>query len=335
MAEPDAAGREPPNGPVRTQSFTLAELHRDIERATAPLRAAMEEAERATAPLRAAAEQAERSVAPLRAAAEQAKRHTAAIESGFGLHIRQMLGEGVAAAPRPPYRATELPRPTAGPNGPSGSNPVAPTPPPPPPEFLFFPGGDAPAADPPLALLPPPTTQPSPTLANATETRHRLTVLDTSPEAMAALVARVAEAVVERLAARNDLVANASPAKGRRGRRRREISVGGVDAALEALAEEDRTVRVLAARALEERIPYGRRTIEKCDTYKAWRRDLRALRVEAEAEGVADVLDTGLASIRKKKPGRGRLVDPAIDPAVEKMTREFLRFHGEEALGGQ
>jgi hypothetical protein len=108
-----------------------------------------------------------------------------------------------------------------------------------------------------------------------------------------------------------------------------------VDAALEALAEEDRGARVLAARALEERVPYGRRTIEKCATYKAWRRDLQALRLEAEADDMADVLDAGLARIRKKKPGRDRLLDPTIDPVVEKMTKEFLRLHGEEGLDGQ
>jgi len=157
MAEPDAAGLTPAKGPTRSWSLSLANVQRDVERSTAPLRAAMEQAERSMAPFRAAAEQAERSAAPFRAAAEQAKRYTAAIESGFGLYLREMLGEEVSAAPRPPFRATELPRPTAGPNGPIGPNAVATTPPPPPPAILF-PGGDVPFTVPPPA--PPPALSP-------------------------------------------------------------------------------------------------------------------------------------------------------------------------------
>jgi hypothetical protein len=155
---------------------------------------------------------------------------------------------------------------------------------------------------------------------------------------MSALVERVAEEVVKRLEAQQSTrVATAKPPqKSRRGRKCREISVGGPDAALEALAEEDPSVMALAARDLVKKgIPYCRRTIENCDTYKAWRRGLETLRLEAAAEDMADVLDAGLARIQKKKPGRMRLVDPTIDPVVEKMTKEFIRLHGEKGLGGQ
>ena len=110
-----------------------------------------------------------------------------------------------------------------------------------------------------------------------------------------------------------------------------------MDAALEALAEVDPSARVLAARALAERegVPYAYTTIQKSRTYKAWRRDLKRLRVEAEAGGMADALDAGLARIRKRKPGRGLGVDPTIDPAVEKITAAYLRLHGEDGLDGQ
>lgn len=295
MAEPDAAGPGPSNGPARPP--TLADIRRDMERSTAPLRAAMEQMERSTAPLRAAAAEAERH-----------RRQIAAVfENGIGRQLRQIVG--FVEGPNPPPDAAPR-RPTFGPNGPAEPWPISPTIP-------------APAR--------PPATEKPPGSADSR------VALDASPEAMATLVERVAEEVVRRLAAPPTPKpgARAEPVKGRRGRRRREISVGGVDAALEALAEEDPSVRALAARALEERVPYAYTTIQKCDTYKAWRRDLKRLRMEAAADGMADVLDAGLARIRKKKPGRERLADPTIDPAVEKMTKEFLRFHGEEGLDGQ
>jgi len=250
-------------------------------------------------PLRAAQRQAERSMAPVLAIArkfeEDQRRMAAMVDNGIGRYLR-----GIVGAPAP--RKTTEPRP---------QNAAARLP----------------------ATSPPPVGP----AASSVSSAHPRAVLDTSPEAMSALVERVAEAVVRRLAAATtpEPDTKAATVKGRRGRRRREISVGGVDAALEALAEEDPRVRAMAARALAEKVPYSRRTIENCATYKAWRRDLKALRLEAEADDMADVLDAGLARIQKKKPGRGRLVDPTIDPAVEKMTKEFLRLHGEKGLGGQ
>jgi len=270
-----------------------------MDRAAAPLRAAQLAAEAYTAPIREAAAAHEKMLAPIRQFERQQRAIYASIDSGLGRYLREIVGVPARA------EAAVIPAHTS----------PAPT--------------RAPA---PIAVTP---TSPSAPTAAAI---HPRLVIDTSPEAMSALVERVAEAVVRRLAAppSPDPGTKAAPVTGRRGRRRREISVGGVDAALEALAEEDQSVRALAARALVDRgVPYGRRTIEKCDTYKAWRRDLKAIRMEAAADGMADVLDAGLVRIRKKKPGRGRLVDPTIDPAVEKMTKEFLRLHGEEGLDGQ
>jgi hypothetical protein len=103
MAEPDAAGLTPSQGPGRRRPLTLADIQRDMERSMAPLQAAIEQAERATA--------------PIRAAAEQAERFRAAIESGFGRHLREMLGE-VTLAPRGPLPASDAPKPGGGPNGP-------------------------------------------------------------------------------------------------------------------------------------------------------------------------------------------------------------------------
>lgn len=289
MAEPDAAG-PPPSGPEPTRpkvsrSFTLADIQREIERSTAPLRAAQREAERSMAPMLAAARQLER----------DQRRIAAMVDNGIGRYLREIVGA-------PAQRTAPEPRPQN-------------------------------AVDRLSATSPPPVGPPTSSVVAA----HPRVVFDTSPEAMSALVEQVAEVVIRRLShpPTPEPGAIAGPVKGRRGRRRREISVGGVDAALEALAEEDPSVRVLAARALEERVPYSRRTIENCATYKAWRRDLKALRQEAAEDGMADVLDAGLVRIRKRKPGRGRVVDPTIDPAVEKMTKEFLRLHGEEGLDGQ
>lgn len=312
MAEPDAAGSPvsgpEPRAPKGSRSLTLAEIQRDIDRTTAPLRAAQRQAEAFTAPVRAAAAAAEKSMAPakawLREYERDQRRILAVVDSGIGRYLREIVGT-------PDQRTAPQPRPQD-----AAECPPAPTPPPAPPV--------GPAA---LSVAP----------------AHPRVILDASPEAMSALVERVAEVVVRRLAGppTPEPGNKSPPVKGRRGRRRREISVGGVDAALEALAEEDPSVRALAARALADygspnrRVPYSRRTIENCDTYKAWRRDLKALRVEAAADGMADVLDAGLVRIRKRKPGRGRAADPTIDPAVEKMTKEFLRLHGEEGLDGQ
>jgi len=288
MAESDAAGLAPRDGSPAVggpRSFTLADIQRDLDRATAPLREAQRQVEQSLAPV----------LAISRKFDEDRRRMAAMVDNGIGRYLRGIVGtpaQRTATEPRPPNPAARLP-----------------------------------------ATSPPPVGLAASSVAPA----HPRVVLDTSPEAMSALVERVAEAVVRRLAAPPlpEPVTKAAPVKGRRGRRRREISVGGVDAALEALAEEDPSVRALAARALAERIPYSRRTIENCNTYEAWRRALKALRLEAATDDMADVLDAGLARIRKKKPGRGRLVDPTIDPAVEKMTKEFLRFHGEEGLDGQ
>lgn len=288
MAEPDAAGppvRGPePRAPKGSRSFTLADIQRDIDRATAPLLAAQREAERHMAPVLAAARQFER----------DQRRIAAMVDNGIGRYLREIVGAPAprtAPEPRPQDAADRLPATSPSPVGPAALS-VAPA--------------------------------------------HPRVILDASPEAMAALVELVAEVAEKWLAARSEPEGPAAIVKGRRGRRRREISVGGVDAALEALAEGDQSVRALAARALVEAgVPYSRRTIENCATYKAWRQDLKALRMEAAADGMADVLDAGLAHLRKKKPGRGRLVDPTINPAVEKMTKEYLRLHGEEGLDGQ
>lgn len=149
MAEPDAAGLTPHNGPVRSWSLSLTEAQREVERSTAPLRAAKEQAERSMAPLRAAMEQAERSTAPLREAAQQANRYMAAIESGFGRQLREMLGGEVVAAPRPSARPADLPKPGAGPNGPASYRPpnIAP-----PPATLLTPTPEVPVAEPPTPL---------------------------------------------------------------------------------------------------------------------------------------------------------------------------------------
>jgi hypothetical protein len=285
MAEPDAAHPSPYRLSVRKiPRDPFAEGMREMERATAPLRAIHKAVELATEPLRKSAEATQMAMEA----------------GGFGRDLRQLFGEVVLA----PRATVAKPAPAFGPNGPIGPDSRHPA--------------TAPSAPDPATAHPP-------------------LALNASPEAMDFLVERVAEAVVRRLAAppTPEPVTHATQVKGRRGRRRREISVGGPDAALEAAAEEDPSVRTLAARALADRVPYSRRTIEQCDTYKAWRRDLAALRHEAAADGMADVLDAGLVRIRKRKPGRGREVDPTIDPAVEKMTREFLRLHGEEGLDGQ
>lgn len=324
MAEPDAAGQvpavaAPPTATTGNRPTTLAQAQRDVERSLAPLRAAQKAAEEATAPLRAMAEATakvlapfqeiererkamlEKAFAPVREFDRYQKAIASSIDAGIGSYLRGIMGVpaliGAPAAPADGAADSPAPR--------SPPTPVRESAPPPPPR--------------------PATARQDPAFV-------------VSPAAMSALVERVAEEVVKRLAAAHVEASahEAKPAKSQRGRRRRNISVGGVDAALEALAEEDPSVRALAARDLIKRgIPYSRRCIEACPTYRAWRMELKRLRMGAAEADMANVLDAGLARIRKKKPGRGRLVDPTLDLEVEKMTKEFLRLHGEEGLDGQ
>lgn len=298
MAEKDAAEPAPAQTPRTWRLTTAADVRSDVKRSVAPLLAAVE--------------QAERSAAPFFAAAKAAQRYTAFFEGGIGEQLRQMFGE-VDLAPRaPPKAPEESPPRSAGPNGPMVDSSS---------------GGPTLQA---RAVV-------GPAASNISPAHPRVAWDDISPEAMSALVDRVAAVVVNQMAAPRTLGAGdqPAPAKSRRGRRQREITVSGVDAALEALAEGDPSVRTLAARALATRVQYSRRTIENCATYKAWRLTLKNLRIDAATSGMADAIDAGLARIRKKKPGRERLKDPTMDPATEKLAKAFLRFHAERDLDGQ
>lgn len=160
-----------------------------------------------------------------------------------------------------------------------------------------------------------------------------------SPADMSALVDRVAKLVGERLAAASTHKAGPREPekKGRQGRKTREVAIG-VDAALSDLAEQDPRVMALTARQLaaEEKMKgWGYRTISKSREYKSWRKVLEDLRKDSSKEEVAGLFEAGVIRLQQKKPGRGRAaaVDPTINPAMEKMTRQFIR-HSEEGLDG-
>ena len=148
MAEPDAAHPSPYRLSVRKiPRDPFAEGMREMERATAPLRAIHEAVELATEPLRKSAEATQMAMEA----------------GGFGRDLRQLFGEVVLA----PRATVAKPAPAIGPNGPIG------------------PDSRHPAA---------PPSAPDPATA------HPQLALNASPEAMDALVQRVAEAVVTRLA---------------------------------------------------------------------------------------------------------------------------------------
>jgi hypothetical protein len=152
------------------------------------------------------------------------------------------------------------------------------------------------------------------------------------------LVDRIADEILRRMAISGP-AATATPPKqkSRRGRKQREIVVGSVDAALEALAAEDPGVMSLSARKLAKRLDgeFAYTTIQRSDTYRAWRKRLRELRNESKAFGVSGLFEAGLASVSRRKPGRSRLKDPTIDPEIEARTRAFLKAHEDEGLNGQ
>jgi hypothetical protein len=87
MAEPDAAGPAPIGGPQPpaqkgSRSLTLADIQRDIDRATAPLRAAQREADRSMAPVFAVARQFER----------DQRRIAAMVDKAIGPYLRTLAG---------------------------------------------------------------------------------------------------------------------------------------------------------------------------------------------------------------------------------------------------
>ena len=157
-----------------------------------------------------------------------------------------------------------------------------------------------------------------------------------SPADMSALVDRVAELVAKRLAAASTQKAGPREpeTKGQQGQKTREIALG-LSATLTALAEEDVGVKTLSARRLAKMISWGYRSISDNLTYKSWRLELVGMRISSERDGMVDAFDSGVLRLQQNKPGRGRAaaVDPTVDPAVEKMTRQFLR-HSEEGLDG-
>jgi len=109
MAEPDAAGHAPesgpePQAPPGSRSYTLAEIQRDIDRATAPLMAAQRDAERSMAPVLAVARQYE---------ADQ-RRIAAMVDKAIGPYLRTLAGDPSQkkAAPPPEDSERRLPPPT-------------------------------------------------------------------------------------------------------------------------------------------------------------------------------------------------------------------------------
>jgi hypothetical protein len=109
MAEPDAVGNPPANGPPVPKGdrpLTLADVQREMERATEPLRAAQRAAEAFAAPIRAAAEAHEKMLAPLRGFERQQRELFVAIDSGIGQYLRAMVGQPAETARTTPPTTT-------------------------------------------------------------------------------------------------------------------------------------------------------------------------------------------------------------------------------------
>lgn len=306
MAESDAAGLvptggTPPPAPPPKQPASLPQFWRDMERATERLRAVQRAADAFTAPIRAAAKAHEKVLEPIRAMERQRRAFQANVDAVMAaanpFHIKS---DGSFAE----WCNGEILREWREMEGWS--------PPPPNPTTT-------PAAVPTAAHRP----APSPSISDAE---------------LFKLVDRIADEVVRRIAANSAApTALVSKGKSRRGSKRREISVGGVDAALEALAAEDPSVLALSARKLAESLgdKFAYTTIQKSPVYKTWRKKLRDLRRESKAFGIEDLLEAGLANIGTRKPGRQRQIDPTVDPEMEERTRAFLKAHEDEGLDGQ
>jgi hypothetical protein len=299
MAESDAAGPGSADAPRGGRPLTLADAQREVERSLAPIRAFAAEAEK------------------------RQRQITAFVDSGIGRFIREVVGPPADPGPDPQLRYV---------NGPADSWPPREAAPPP----------EPPHPDPPLRYVGGPVgSRPANEAAQPTGYLSSVNPAPPIPPTVslslsADIVERIADEVVRRLAANPAAPQLTPPTPSRRGRKRRDISVGGVDEALEALAESNPKVRVLAARELEKLVPYCRRTIQDCPTYKQWRKALRALRVDAKAGGVSDLLEAGIVHVRTRKPGRDRLKGPKEDRDLKRAADELLRRAGHhEGIDGQ
>ena len=112
MAEPDAAGPAPIGGPQPpaqkgSRSLTLADIQRDIDRATAPLRAAQREADRSMAPVLAVARQFER----------DQRRIAAMVDKAIGPYLRTLAGPPSQKKATPTREDSERRLPPAAPAG--------------------------------------------------------------------------------------------------------------------------------------------------------------------------------------------------------------------------
>jgi len=90
MAESDTAGPAHGGGPPAAsgpRSFTLADIQRDLDRATAPLREAQRQAEQSLAPVLAIAKEFE----------ERQRQIYAFVDNGVGRALREMLGRSAPA----------------------------------------------------------------------------------------------------------------------------------------------------------------------------------------------------------------------------------------------
>jgi hypothetical protein len=90
MAESDTAGPAPRGGPPAAsgpRSFTLADIQRDLDRATAPLRKAQRQAERSLAPVLAIAKEME----------ERQRQFYALLDNGIGRALREAFGRPSSA----------------------------------------------------------------------------------------------------------------------------------------------------------------------------------------------------------------------------------------------
>lgn len=307
MAEPDAAGHTPtsepePRASKGSRSLTLANVQREMKRATEPLRAAQRAAAAFAAPVMAAAKAHERVLAPLREMERQRRAIQAQIDAAFAaanpfLEIKPETERGGFSE----WCDREILR-----------------------EWREMEGWG-----------PPPKASPASAPAAPAHVAIDHLPGPISDAQLEALVVRVADELFRRVAATSTARIEPPKGKSRRGRKRREISVGGVDAALEALAAEDPNVMALSARVLADRLGnrFAYTTIQKSPTYKRWRKALAELRTESKAFGVSDLFEAGL-TLGTRKPGRRRLADPTIDPEMEARTRAFLKAHEGEGLGG-
>jgi len=304
MAEPDAAGHAPESGselpaPEGSRSYTLADIQRDMDRATAPLMAAQRDAERSMAPVLAVARQYER----------DQRRIAAMVDKAIGPYLRTLAGPPSQKKAAPPPEDSERRRPPPAPAATAHAAPVF----------------DASPAD--VSAL-------VDTVSAEVWARLAGSLTGETAAFKEEILAKIAEEVRKAFAEAEGQIAK-RPGGGRRHKR----TVDGLTVSqwVAAMAAEDSSFRYLSCRAAAKLGPFSPSAVRQCEIWVQMKAQVeaeaseKAERAEAElADRRKEGEDTGGLRRSSTKYGVGKQRTTRKELEHERSVANFLREKGEQ-----